>query len=403
MPEKNYKILYIGKNDEFAKKLNNSSSFECVHLENAFQADNYLKNNNHLDLILADYNIPGVNGIHFHTYLRQNKIHPSTPFILITSKPDMRIRHQVIKNKIDDYFTYDISEDALKVRIKFLKEFKQKYPRTSDYDELKQKVAVKVKEQKYNIPKWKLVVKRIFDIVFASVALILLSPLMIIVMIAIRLESKGKVWYVSKRVGNKVFGFIKFRSMYEGADKMIKDLQHLNQYARENNKKEIDFDQPCPDCSKLPEGVSCSPILKFGDKEICERNYLKQRKEIAPPTYLKIKNDPRITKVGRFIRKYSIDELPQLINVLKGDMSIVGNRPLPVNEAEKLTADDLAGRFLTPPGITGLWQVTKRGTDDMSEEERLALDLKYNEEFSLWNDFKILLKTFTAFIQKEDV
>ena len=119
---------------------------------------------------------------------------------------------------------------------------------------------------------------------------------------------------------------------------------------------------------------------------------------------MKLQKDPRITKVGRFIRKYSIDELPQLFNILKGDMSVVGNRPLPLYEAEFLTTDEYAGRFQGPAGLTGLWQVEKRGSSgSMSSEERKMLDIRYAREFSLGLDLKIIFKTFTAFIQKEDV
>ena len=119
---------------------------------------------------------------------------------------------------------------------------------------------------------------------------------------------------------------------------------------------------------------------------------------------MKIENDPRVTRVGRFIRKYSIDELPQLINILKGDMSVVGNRPLPLYEAEQLTNDDDIERFLGPAGLTGLWQVEKRGgAGAMSAAERKQLDVRYAHEFSFAMDFKIILRTFTAFIQKENV
>ncbi len=114
-----------------------------------------------------------------------------------------------------------------------------------------------------------------------------------------------------------------------------------------------------------------------------------------------MENDPRITKVGRFIRKYSIDELPQLINILKGDMSIVGNRPLPLYEAELLTSDEHIDRFMGPAGLTGLWQVEKRGeAGKLSAEERKQLDIKYAKTFSFWLDIKIILKTVTAFVQK---
>ena len=115
-------------------------------------------------------------------------------------------------------------------------------------------------------------------------------------------------------------------------------------------------------------------------------------------------DEKRLTKIGKFIRSTSIDELPQLINVLKGDMSIVGNRPLPLYEAELLTSDAYIDRFMAPSGLTGLWQVEKRGgAGKMSAEERKQLDIKYAQEFCFRLDMKILLKTFTAFVQKENV
>ena len=119
--------------------------------------------------------------------------------------------------------------------------------------------------------------------------------------------------------------------------------------------------------------------------------------------FFKIKDDPRITKFGQFLRNSSLDEIPQLWNVLVGDMSLVGNRPLPLYEAEKLTKDQIAWRFLAPAGITGLWQITKRGKDNMSPDERIALDMEYAMKNSFWLDMKILLSTFPALLQKEKV
>ena len=135
-----------------------------------------------------------------------------------------------------------------------------------------------------------------------------------------------------------------------------------------------------------------------------EEDFQKQKAQNNSNAFVKIANDPRITKVGHFIRKYSIDELPQLFNILIGDMSVVGNRPLPLYEAELLTTDKDIDRFMAPAGLTGLWQVEKRGdTGRMSAEERKQLDVRYARECSFLMDMKILLRTFTAFIQKEDV
>ncbi len=199
--------------------------------------------------------------------------------------------------------------------------------------------------------------KRAFDIVFSLIIFLLVSPLVILIAIAIKLESTGPVFYISKRAGSgyKVFDFYKFRTMKHGADRELSTLMVLNQYGADQS------------------------------------------------AFVKINNDPRVTRIGALLRKTSIDELPQFINVLKGDMSIVGNRPLPLYEAEILTDDKSARRFLAPAGITGLWQVTKRGKKDMSDTERKELDVTYATHWDVWVDFKILLKTIPALLQKEAV
>lgn len=133
------------------------------------------------------------------------------------------------------------------------------------------------------------------------------------------------------------------------------------------------------------------------DGELSKLAHLNQYGNAA---FFKIQNDPRITRFGKFLRNTSLDEIPQLINVLKGDMSLVGNRPLPLYEAEKLTKDQIAWRFLAPAGITGLWQVTKRGRSEMSEDERIQLDMQYAMNNSFLYDIKILLSTIPALLQK---
>ena len=140
------------------------------------------------------------------------------------------------------------------------------------------------------------------------------------------------------------------------------------------------------------------------DKRINELSLLNQYSNAKnTPTFFKLRNDPRITKIGMFLRNTSLDELPQFFNVLKGDMSIVGNRPLPLYEARTLTTNQMAERFMAPAGITGLWQVSKRGKEDMSAEERIQIDIDYARKHSIKNDLLIMLKTPSALIQKSNV
>ena len=166
--------------------------------------------------------------------------------------------------------------------------------------------------------------KRILDIILSTTALVVLSPILIIVVIALKLESKGPIFYVSKRVGQnyKVFPLYKFRTMFTDADKKLDDLKHLNQYAGDMESEPI----VCKECT---DEKPCSTMLFHDGEMICENLYIKKKEIESSGTFIKIVNDPRITKVGRFLRNTSIDELPQLINVLLGHMSLVGNRPLP--------------------------------------------------------------------------
>ena len=266
---------------------------------------------------------------------------------------------------------------------------------------------------RFKIPIW----KRIFDVVFSIIVLILTSPIFILTAIAIRLESKGPVIFKSKRVGANytIFNFLKFRSMYQDAEERLKEVakEAGNQYA-EINKKTESPSMPMTDMSmggNMMIGddtdmmISDDEVMLVGDDfVISETNYSKEKKEEIENAFVKIENDPRVTKVGRFIRKFSIDELPQLFNILKGDMSVVGNRPLPLYEAEKLTIDTSIDRFMAPAGLTGLWQVEERGKGGMmSAEERKQLDIKYGQNYNFWLDMKILFRTFFAFVQKENV
>ena len=269
---------------------------------------------------------------------------------------------------------------------------------------------------RFKIPLW----KRLFDIIFSGLAIIVLSPVFIITAIAIKLESHGPILFKSKRVGTNytVFDFLKFRSMYTDAEKRLKEVSKTagNQYAEKGEEEEnhATITAPLGDEAEMAMmAMGMESDMMIGDEEVmlvgddfvvAESDFSKQKEEEINNAFVKIENDPRVTKVGRFIRKYSIDELPQLFNILKGDMSIVGNRPLPLYEAEKLTIDSSIDRFMAPAGLTGLWQVEERGKGGaMSAEERKQLDITYGQTYNFILDMKIIFRTLTAFVQKENV
>ncbi len=193
------------------------------------------------------------------------------------------------------------------------------------------------------------VAKRIFDIIVSILALILLFPLFILLALLVKVTSRGPVFYKSERIGlcGQPFLFLKFRSMYTGADR--------------------------------------------------ERHLLQTENEKGGPIF-KMKRDPRVTPVGRFLRKYSLDELPQFWSVLRGEMSMVGPRPPIRSEVEQY--DDYARRRLSvKPGMTCYWQIM--GRSDLDFDEWMELDNRYVDEMTFWTDLKILAKTPLAVLRGE--
>ncbi len=195
---------------------------------------------------------------------------------------------------------------------------------------------------------WPILVKRALDIAVSLALLILFAPLLLVVALLIPLTSKGPALFRQERVGlnKRRFLIYKFRTMVPNADKMLADLERFN--------------------------------------------------EVSGPVF-KIKNDPRVTPLGRFLRRTSIDELPQLFNVLKGDMSMVGPRPLPVRDYQGFNEDWQRRRLSVRPGITCLWQVN--GRSSVSFEKWMQLDIQYMDDWSLWLDLKILARTVPAVLK----
>ncbi len=322
-----------------------------------------------------------------------HRLYSQVYIILITSGLSGEERKAYLHAGVSNSFSPEADEDSIHDMLKFMK--KRKSFKLKQFSEEQQK-EIRI----FRLPLW----KRTFDILSSGIAILLLSPLLIATAIAIRLESKGKIIYKSQRVGSnyRIFNFLKFRSMYANADKKLKEYNALNQYSQTSNNEEHQHTMSIDTLKGNKEEEE--NLLICDDYVISANEFEKQKAHEHENAFVKIENDPRITRIGRIIRKYSIDELPQLFNILKGDMSVVGNRPLPLYEAELLTSDDYIDRFLAPAGLTGLWQVEKRGgAGKMSAEERKQLDIKYAKNFSFWMDIRIIFKTFTAFIQKENV
>jgi lipopolysaccharide/colanic/teichoic acid biosynthesis glycosyltransferase len=402
-PTRKYRILYIGEDDELINALNASPLFTSHVEKNGILALKLLTKGRFtivrpaeipplarqlvFDAILCEMRLSGTSGFDLYKELHKNCNLDLIPFILIADSFRYTLRSYARHLGIDDFYDKPLDIVRLEVRLPHLIHYKR--------EKLARLHALEANKLVfYRTP----VLKRLFDLVCASAALIVLSPLFLVVMAAIRLDSRGPVFFAAKRVGAnfKVFNFYKFRTMYMDAEQRLKEVEHLNQYQSEKIELE------CSLCEKLGPGQFCSPVVYYDDQRICERlaNIRRNNKK----AFLKIADDPRITPVGRFLRNTSIDELPQLINILKGDMSVVGNRPLPVQEANAITKSKYARRFLAAAGLTGLWQVELRGQGGiMSEEERFRLDNAYAANNSFWLDIKLILRTVPALLQKENV
>lgn len=286
-------------------------------------------------------------------YLGEHQVLRSIPFFLYTDHLSDALKTFVKKYVfIDEIITRDCILHRLNDKVNFVSKFKRMHLFVAKEPE-KQEVTYE-KNNRLNH-----VIKRAFDVLVSAALLLLLLPVLLFIALLIKLEGKGPVFYTSPRAGRnyRMFSFYKFRTMVADADKQLHALKHLNQY----------------------NGNDQGPV------------------------FYKVSNDPRVTRLGSFLRNSSLDELPQLFNVLKGDMSLVGNRPLPLYEAASLTTDAWAERFLAPAGITGLWQISKRGKKDMSVEERISLDINYAHRHSFAYDMWLMVNTPFALVQKDNV
>ncbi|MHA4808114.1 sugar transferase [Flavitalea flava] len=350
-------FYYIGKNTAHIERLVNvyKRGYASDGLENVkAELNRSLEQEKNMipEVILCEARFDFASIRSFSQFLSQHPILCSIPFILDGSGlSDKELQLFKRNTRPDEILQMEnFGEKELKDKIQFLRKIKAVGANAG---------IAKIEER---LPKGRnkgLIFKRAFDILVSAIAIFILSPIFLLIALAVKLESGGPVFYIAKRAGKgyRIFDFYKFRTMQQGADKQMQALTHLNQYDADSKG----------------------------------------------PVFFKINNDPRITRIGSFLRNTSLDELPQLINVFLGDMSLVGNRPLPLYEAETLTTDDYAARFLAPAGMTGLWQIKKRGNKDMSVEERINIDIDYASKCNFATDLWIIANTPSALLQKENV
>ncbi len=363
--EKNIKeklrILHIGADPEFPSPVifeNYVAEIETI--DNPFSVSQWIMANGLPDAIVCERKLTGDNGSDFYdfwtNYFDQDR---RIPFILLEESNNQETASMPPQNNPDDVLSKPLTAETLISRIVVLKQSKPAANKT-DAPNIKAYIP-------YKLP----ILKRVFDVVVASLGLLVVSPILLIFIAAISIGSKGNVFYISKRVssGFMVFDFYKLRSMYIKSDKRLKELAHVNQFVKE--------EQAANDVKSI-SGLNSAIDYRYGNTTNV--------------------GDPRITRIGHIIRKLKIDELPQLYNVIKGDMSMVGNRPLPLYEAELLTTSDWADRFHSTAGITGPWKaVTRRKLKSMSHEERNSLQNKYSDfvknPYSFWKDIWIIIRT----------
>ena len=391
-------VIYLGNNPETQERLKyipgRLVQFATNYKEAANMCSPHVLNEHFIMFFEQSVQAEDVTAI---TYIKKKL--KNVYIILLTHQLDQEDRKNYQKCGINDTLDANASITEINKKIQFIADREGML-----FDDAPSKHRI----LRFKIPFW----KRLFDVVFSLIAIIILSPVFIITAIAIRLESKGPIIFKSKRVGTNytIFDFLKFRSMYVDAESKLKEVAKTagNQYAEKDKKPGEEQPQNVITAPLGAEAemmmmdmgmesdmmISDDEVMLVGDDfVVSETDFNKEKEEDNNNAFVKIENDPRVTKVGRFIRKYSIDELPQLFNILKGDMSVVGNRPLPLYEAEKLTVDASIDRFMAPAGLTGLWQVEERG----------KLDITYGQTYNFALDMKIIFRTLTAFIQKENV
>ncbi len=351
------RILHLGPDPEFSSPVFvDNYQVEIPTTDNIFSVCQWVSENGLPDAMICEQKLPGGDGIGFYDFwIEQFDPMHLIPFLLLDDEKAPELAEKALHKKVDAVYIKPVILETLVKQIMVIKNGKA--PTNNS-------LSRKLFSSCYKTP----FLKRTIDIATASLILLVISPFLLIFAIAIKLESKGRIYYVSKRVGSgyNLFDFYQLRTMYTSSGKRLKEIAKLNQYAKESS-------------ALHPEN-----------------------------TVPHLQSDPRISKVGSILRKLHFDELPQLINVIKGDLSIVGNRPLKIYDAELLTPQDLAHRMDGPAGITGLWKLkSRRRLKRMSREERRALDNKYykiaRRKFSVWSDLWIIARTIPVVLRRGNV
>ncbi|MVM34765.1 sugar transferase [Spirosoma sp. HMF4905] len=361
-----------------------------VRFRDEKDAEKWLTDSQKVDLIISDKN----SGPAMVSMVRNKSDYQLVPFLITCRFGETHLLKTTLVSGVTDILVINEENYKLQSKIDYylgLNSQVQTFSPTESIPSI----------HHFKLPWW----KRFIDISVSLTILILLSPVMLLVSLLIFLDSKGPIIYRSKRAGANfhVFDMYKFRTMSVEADQLLNQLSSQNIYAqtKPNGEASNGAMKLCSTCRE--QGLTCQRLLIDHNRSICEKLYLEETEGSAK--FMKFRNDPRITRLGTFLRNSSIDELPQLVNILLGDMSLVGNRPLPLYEAEKLTSDEFAKRFAGPAGLTGLWQVKKRakGQGPMSDRERTLLDIEYTNNFSFKTDLQIIWRTFFSLWQKENV
>lgn len=369
------KILIVDDNKMILGllKFQLEEQYEVILFNSIQQASRHLAVQELPALVLIDLYLGDGDGLTFMKELHQETRYKQLPFVFLSGEDKSSVRISCLEAGAADFMVKPFHPEELKVRLKKIiqsAETPKEAPRFENVVVLDVEMSPR---------------KRFFDVLVSSIALFLLSPLFLLIALAIKIDSKGPVFYLSKRVGGgyKIFDLYKFRTMRTDADQQLNALESLNMYKKEVANRSDD-----------------EPKTLLADEGWVSEASIQEKKE-TDSAFMKFQNDPRITRLGTFLRNTSLDELPQLINIVKGDMSLVGNRPLPIYEAEKLTKDSSVARFLAPAGLTGLWQVSKRGKSALSESERVELDNSYSEKHNWFMDIKLIIRTFPALFQSE--